>query len=59
MRHVIAQTESRGSCVYHNASPPPSVNVRDLAVASDNMTRINMNQHVSLESGKMHQHFFP
>ena len=27
MRHDIAQKESRGSCLYHNPSPPPSVNV--------------------------------
>ena len=63
MRHDIAQKESRGSCFYHNPSPPPSVNVGDLALASDNMTRINIELgergHLSLESGKMCQHFLP
>ena len=42
MRHVIAQKESKGSCFYHNPSPPPSVNVGDLALAFANMTRINI-----------------
>ena len=40
MRHDIAQKACRGSCFYHNLSPPPSVNVGDLALASDNMTRM-------------------
>ena len=42
MRHDIAQKESRGSCFYHNPSLPLSVNVGDMALASDNMTRINI-----------------
>ena len=42
MRHDIAQKESRDSCFCHNPSPPPSVNVGDLALASDNMTCINI-----------------
>ena len=42
MRHDIAQKESRGSCIYHDPSLPSSVNVGDLALASDNMTQINI-----------------
>ena len=62
MRHDIAQKESRGSCFYHNPSPPPSVNVGDLSLVSDNMTRINIalgnGGHISLESGKNANIFF-
>ena len=62
MRHDIAQKECRGSCFYHNPSPPPSANVGDLALSSDNMTCINIELgkggYFSLESGKMCQHFF-
>ena len=62
MRHDIAQKESRDSCFYHNPSPSPSVNVGDLAMASDNMTWINIDlgerDHFPLELGKMCQHFF-
>ena len=62
MRHDIAQKESGGSCFYHNPWPPPSFDVGDLALAFDNMTRINIEfgerGHFSLESGKMCQHFF-
>ena len=42
MRHDIAHKEMRGSCFYHNPSPSPSLNVGDLALTSDNMTRINI-----------------
>ena len=42
MRHDIAQKETRGSCFYHNPFPSPSLNIGDLALASDNMTRINI-----------------
>ena len=42
MRHDVAQKEAEVFCFYHNPSPPPSVNVGDLALAFDNMTQINI-----------------
>ena len=48
---------------YHNPSPSPSVNVGDLALASDNtqvVSTLNWGNggYFSLESGKTCQHFF-
>ena len=60
MRHEIAQKECSGSCFYHNPSLPPSVNVGDVALASDNMTWINTELReqgsLPLKSGKMCLH---
>ena len=62
MRHGIAQKDSRGSCFYHDPSLPHLSMLGDQALASDNMTPINIElgneDHFSLKSGKMCQHVF-
>ena len=62
MRHNIAPKESRGVCLYHNPSLPHLSMLGDQALASDNMTRINIELgeqgHFALKSGKMCHFFF-